>query len=150
MRVGKMELLMIFGKTISVSWNGVCLGPWWGVREMKAGGNFQRHTSVKQNRVVGSSTGFCRYVEICACLKERGKGSVERKRQGQLILSHFCKTVTKQEIFRYTWKRKHLLYITHSMNEHCQELNANTLKDLVLQRHGNRQMDFNQDYFSRF
>lgn len=40
MRVGKIELLMIFEKTISVSWNGVCLGPWWGVREMKAGGNF--------------------------------------------------------------------------------------------------------------
>lgn len=65
MKVGKMELLMIFEKTVSVSWNGVRLGLWWGVKEIKAGGgSFYRHTSIKQNRVVGSSIDLCRYIEI--------------------------------------------------------------------------------------
>lgn len=41
-KVGKMDLLMIFEETVLVSWNGVVLG----VKEMKAGGKcLQAHQS---------------------------------------------------------------------------------------------------------
>lgn len=50
---------MIFEKNVLVCRNGVGLGKG---NDMKAGGKFytRLHTRVKQKRVAGSSTGFCR------------------------------------------------------------------------------------------